>query len=678
MKKILNRLFSDSTIYSERRAFIISILFVVYVGGWKVLSNLLISNLVHNPNVSSRVDGYKDWFFILLTAALVYLISYVTLKGIEEKNRTLNSNYEELEATYEELQAMQDTLIYQYDELRKTNEELENARERYQLTLLGSNDSIWDYDISSDFLFIGRAKEILGEENVEDSGLSRWFDKIHPEDISKVKSSFDDVVKNRVQLFNEEFRIKNNSDNYIWVLTRGKAIYSDSGLASRISGSMTNITNLKDKEQEIEHMAYFDEITNLPNRSQFMTEIERIIDLAEEDFSIIYLDLDNFKSINDTLGHTAGDILLKRVADNLDVHVQSEDLLSRLGGDEFAILVKGKSDVFELERYTKGIIKSFENPFYILEHEFYITASIGITRYPADGKDISELLQNADIAMYYSKNSGKNSYSFFDRRLKALLKQKTTLENELKQAIIAKRFSLHYQPQIDLETGKIESLEALIRWQKPDGSFVSPDKFIPLAEETGQIIDLGKWVIEETIKQIIKWYEMGLGYIKVAVNISTKQIQQNEFVDEILELIDIYGIDTKYISFEITETAAMYDFKNSVQKLKRLRKNGILLSLDDFGTGYSSLTYLRKLPIDFLKLDKGFIENVLNDPIQGEIIKSVIDLSKKMNLKVVAEGIENENQLHLIKSAGADYAQGYYYSRPLTSENIERMMSEEI
>lgn len=676
MKKMINRIFSGDTANSGQKAMMISVIFAVFGGLWILFSDKILNSMVSDLETIQRIQLYKGWFYILLTSALVYILSYVSLKNIEEKNVSLKSNYEELEATYEEVQAMQDTLIYQYDELRKANEELEVARERYKLTLLGSNDSIWDYDIAKDNLFIGRAKEILGEENMDNIKIERWFERIHSDDLENVKLAFNRVLNNKKELFKEEFRIKNYKGKYIWVFTRGKAIYDKSGVATRMSGSMTDITDSKDKEKRINHLAYYDEITNLPNRTRFMESVSRFLEKDSNIFSIIYLDLDNFKSVNDTLGHTAGDILLRSVADNLGLYVEEFDLLSRLGGDEFAILVKGKSDIFELERYAKSIIKSFEKPFYIMDHEFFITASIGITRFPSDGTEIGELLQNADIAMYYSKNSGKNSYSFFDRRLKSLLRQKTILENEMKQAIFDKGFSLYYQPQIDLLTGEINGLEALIRWIKADGSFVAPDKFIPLAEETGQIIILGKWVIEEAIKQIISWKEKGLGYIHVAVNISTKQIQQNDFVEDVIDLIQIYDIDTKYLSFEITETAAMFDFKNSVHKLNRLRKHGISISLDDFGTGYSSLTYLRRLPIDYLKLDKGFIDSILDESIQGEIVKSVIDLSKKMDLKVVAEGIEYKEQLEFIKTAGADYAQGYYYSKPLPAEEIYTFISD--
>lgn len=436
-----------------------------------------------------------------------------------------------------------------------------------------------------------------------------------------------------------------------------------------------DITNRKKAEKTIHAMAYYDSLTGLPNRNKFKQYLEESIhESSDQSFAILFLDLDRFKVINDTKGHSTGDILLEKVAFRLKGVVEDKGIVFRQGGDEFIIILSVSSEK-EIEATAGDILNSFRSPIVIHEQEFFVTPSIGISMYPKDGEDQESLIKHADTAMYLAKERGKNNYQFYFPELEKASSRNMELENGLRKALELEQLSLHYQPKVNLETLDIMGVEALIRWEHPALGMVSPFEFIPLAEETGLIIPIGKWVLQEACKQSKAWEKNGLGIIPVAVNISVRQIKDDGFVEMIEETLQELQFEPDRLELEITESI-MQDFEKSTNVLNKLKKLGVIISMDDFGTGYSSLNNLRHLPIDSIKIDKSFVDDIMEDFNQVSIVKAIIDMSQNMNFTTIAEGIETEDQLLFLKQNACQIGQGYHFSRPLPGSQLELFIVE--
>ncbi len=434
-----------------------------------------------------------------------------------------------------------------------------------------------------------------------------------------------------------------------------------------------DITDMKLKEEQITHQAYHDALTGLPNRflardrlAMSMTNAKR----KETQVAVFYMDLDNFKHVNDSLGHPVGDVLLQQVSQRLLTLVREEDTVARLGGDEFQIIGVDITSLDEVIEMADRLLQGFSSPFIIDAHELFATLSIGIAMYPQDGKTADILIKNADVAMYQAKLLGKNNYYLFTSELseKALFRLK--LEGELRQALQHREFIVHYQPKVMPETGMVTGVEALVRWQKPDGTLISPDDFIPLAEETGLITKLGDLVINDACEAVQVLNNIGRGDIKMSVNLSPFQFEQANLVKNILSIVRANEIPVSQLELEITETIMMTNLKDSVAKLHLLVDAGMSISIDDFGTGYSSLYYLKAFPIDTLKIDRSFIRDVTIDPNGAQIVETIILMAHNLGISVVAEGVETREQLELLRTFGCDLIQGYYYSPPLSLEKL--------
>lgn len=467
-----------------------------------------------------------------------------------------------------------------------------------------------------------------------------------------------------------EFQAERLDGKSIEVEMTTMPIFYEGTAATQIVGR--DISDRKKAEQTIQYMAYYDVLTGLPNRNMFRKHLNDVLlKQKNEKLALLFLDLDRFKIINDTNGHTIGDHLLKLVSKRLEIVINNKGMVSRQGGDEFIILLEDITKDY-VKEVAQSIINEFSNPIEVEKLEFFVTPSIGISMYPDDGEDEETLIKNADTAMYLAKERGKNNYQFYTSNLAELTSRKMELEKWLRKALETDQLTLNYQPQIELNSNKIVGIEALIRWNHPEQGFISPGEFIPLAEETGLIVQLGKWVLRKACEQNKKWHDLGYNKIPIAVNISVRQIQDDDFVDSVIDILNDVGLDPNYLELEITESI-MQDIVRSTVVLNQLKEIGVKIAIDDFGTGYSSLSYLKHLPIDSIKIDKSFVDDIINHSNQGEMVKTIINMGHNLNFKVIAEGIEKVEQVEFLKLNLCEVGQGYFYSKPLPSEQVEEI-----
>ncbi|CAM4414691.1 EAL domain-containing protein [Paenibacillus alkaliterrae] len=439
-----------------------------------------------------------------------------------------------------------------------------------------------------------------------------------------------------------------------------------------------DITERSKTEKQINHLAYHDDLTGLPNRRFFTQNLENLLESSEGNeslFAIMFLDLDSFKKINDNLGHNNGDTLLKLVAERLrNCCSPSNHIVSRMGGDEFTILLQEITGHNDAILVAEEVIEVFEAPFVIEEYEFYITASIGIAFYPHHGDDAETLMKHADIAMYMAKDAGKNNYSVFKAIKNNIGIEQLTLESSMRKALQNEEFVLHYQPQMDIETGEIIGTEALIRWNHPVLGLVPPAKFIPIAEENGLIVPIGEWVLRTACKQNQMWIEQGFIPMKISVNLSTRQFLKRNLIDNVKQILSETNHDPRYLELEITESMTM-DVEYAVDVLGEMKKLGIQICIDDFGTGYSNLYYIKLFSIDRLKVEQSFVRDIMTDKNDADIVATIISMTHNLGIDVIAEGVETEDQLNFLRTLRCREAQGYYYHRPLPADQIEQLFT---
>ncbi|MCM3750227.1 EAL domain-containing protein [Paenibacillus pasadenensis] len=442
-----------------------------------------------------------------------------------------------------------------------------------------------------------------------------------------------------------------------------------------LSSIIRDITERKKAEHKINQMVYLDPLTGLPNRHLLNERLKEALDQAGESglmIGIMFLDLDRFKYINDTLGHTMGDLLLVEVSIKLRECVDKQDTVSRQGGDEFIVLLPGTS-VEEMTVKAQRILQTFNQSLLVGGQEMFVTPSIGMSLYPADGKTRDALIKNADTAMYRVKEQGKNNYQFYTAEMNEAVTRRMNLEIGLRKGIKKNEFTVHYQPQVDIPTGEIVGVEALIRWQHPQWGLISPAEFIPLAEETGLIIPIGEWVLREACRQNKEWQDAGLTPLRIAVNISSRQFQQSGFVELVSRVLKDTGLEPQYLELELTESIVQ-NSAHAISIMHKLKEMGIFLSIDDFGTGYSSLNYLKLFPIDSLKIDQSFTRNLLQDSKDEALVHTIINMAHNLGLKVIAEGVETGEQLQYLLLRHCHEAQGYYFSKPVPAEMISNLL----
>ena len=447
-----------------------------------------------------------------------------------------------------------------------------------------------------------------------------------------------------------------------------------------VSNTLAAAIDRRNAEEQLSHMAQFDSLTGLPNRSLFLDRLGQTLieaDRSKLTVGVMFIDVDRFKNVNDSLGHAAGDHLLTRIAERLNANIRPGDTISRLSGDEFALSLAHMAREDDAAIVAQKILLALESPFEVHGSSVYVSVSVGISLYPYDGEDPDVLLINADTAMYRAKESGRNGYRFFTAKMNEHIFTRLRNESELRGALGRGDYRVYYQPKINLETHAISGMEALLRWNAPSRGFVSPEEFVPLLEESGLIVPVGKWVIETVCKQIRDWRDQGINPRPVAINLSACQFRQADLDVSVCDIIEASGIESNLLEFELTESTLMRDSNAAVETLNRMKARGIKLSIDDFGTGYSSLSYLKRFPLDALKIDRTFINHVTTDPDDQALALAIIKLAHSLQLKVVAEGVENEAQLEFLLEHDCDEIQGFYFSRPLPAEEITDMLRED-
>ena len=450
--------------------------------------------------------------------------------------------------------------------------------------------------------------------------------------------------------------------------------------AGRVIGAVIvfhDVSAARAMSQQMTHSAQHDVVTNLPNRMLLHDRISQTISLARRQhrpIAVFFLDLDRFKYINDSLGHAVGDQLLQSIAKRLLASVRNSDTVSRQGGDEFVILLSEISHPEDAATSARKILLSLNAPHSIEGHDLDIAGSIGISICPGDGEDAETLIKNADTAMYHAKESGRNNFQFFKPEMNRQAVERQSLEGSLRHAVERGEFLLHYQPKIDLSTGQITGAEALIRWQHPDRGLVSPAQFVPIAEDCGLILPIGRWVLREACKQAREWQDSGLPFKRVSVNVSATEFRAKTFLDDVSAILRETGLEACYLDLELTEGVLMQNAKSTASLLQELKRMGVHLAVDDFGTGYSSLSYLRQFPIDVLKIDQSFVRQISDDLNDSAIVRAIIDMGKNLKKRVIAEGIETQEQLALLQSWHCAEGQGYLFSRPVPAAQFAQLL----
>ncbi|MEL7634460.1 putative bifunctional diguanylate cyclase/phosphodiesterase [Sporomusa sphaeroides] len=614
-------------------------------------------------------------FGISVIIVLLILIDVYLVVRINKHKRTealLWQQSEELKSAQSELAAQEEELRQGFHELYLNEEKIRQHEELSRLVAEGANDALWVWDMVTDALVVSeRGRELLGLPEHVVNTKEKWKQLIHPEDLPHMLDKLEEHLSGCNSFYGAEYRIASPEGGYRWVLSRGKVMFDSQGQPVRMAGSYTDITERKYKEEKIKHMAYYDALTGLANRELLTETVNQALAAARQDGSqgaVLFIDIDNFKQINDTYGHSWGDKLLVNISGKLTALVYEAGMVARWGGDEIIIFLPKINKTEEFAAYADKIMRLLEKPILVNEHVFYITASVGVALYPMHGDNIDELLRNADTAMYLAKNSGKRTYMMFNKTMHEAVVEKTLMEARLRRTLEQQELRLLYQPQINANSGRVEGFEALLRWESPDYGLVAPPKFISLAEETGLIVEMGNWVLEQACRFSRQLYAGSSGWLYTAVNISVVQLMQEDFVEKVISVLAETGVPPQYLELEITESVLMERFEENIRKLEALRELGVRIALDDFGSGYSSLTYLKKLPIAALKMDKAFVDDIAVGCVDAAITGSIIELAHQMGLQVVAEGVENGDQLRYLREKKCDIIQGYIISRPLPPE----------
>ncbi len=554
--------------------------------------------------------------------------------------------------------------------LMMTERALQNSEEKFDQVLESSLDGYWDWDLASDQLYLSpRWKEQIGFSDDElPNSFESWQSRLHPDERDEVIRKLHAYLNKPWGSWEEEFRLQHKNGTYRWIQARAKPTFDAKEQVVRLTGVHIDVTERVIAESRANYLAYHDSLTDLPNRLLFNDRVDHAIAQAKRNttrLSILFFDLDRFKHINDSLGHPAGDRVLTQVATRLRSAVREEDTLARLGGDEFAVLIENVERAQSLALVAEKLLACFKEPFEEEGHEFFLNASIGISVFPRDGETTATLLKNADAAMYKAKNSGRGSFQFYTEELTNNAYHHFTLENGLRQALLNDQFEVHYQAKVNLQSGQLVGAEALIRWHHPDLGYIPPDDFIPVAEESGLIQEIGEWVLINTCRDAREWSDREIDFGHVAVNLSGVQLQDASFVASVKRVLEEVGLDAHHLELEVTENFLMRDAEASARYLHDLRQLGLSIAIDDFGTGYSSLAHLTRFPINKLKIDRSFVKNICRDPQSLEISRTIISLGHTLDMQVVAEGIEEENQLEFLRREGCDEGQGFYLSKPL-------------
>jgi diguanylate cyclase (GGDEF)-like protein/PAS domain S-box-containing protein len=562
-------------------------------------------------------------------------------------------------------------------ERKRTKRNLRQIAERFRSLTELSSDWYWEMDAELRFTYVSEGiRKVRGVAPEALLGKRRW-------ELDRVGGD-EEMARHRAMLeahepFRDFVHARRSGDGRVsYVSHTGQPIFDDKGVFRGYRGVARDITAKVEAEDKLARLAHFDNLTGLPNRGLLQDRLKRAVaraNRAETMLAVMYLDLDQFKEINDSLGHAVGDAVLREAALRLERSLRSTDTVARLGGDEFTVLLEEVRSLDEVARVAEKLLGAVRERAEIAGHELHLSTSIGVTVYPLDGRDADTLMRNADLAMYHAKQEGRNNVQFFSHNMGAQTERRVDLQARLRGALARNELTLHYQPQVDVRSGAIVGCEALLRWTDRELGPVPPGQFIPIAEDTGLIVPIGEWVLAEACRQGKRWLDAGYGKLNMAVNLSPRQFRQKNLVQRVAAILEETGFPPTSLELEITESSVMHRAEEAAIGLRELHALGVQISLDDFGTGYSSLAYLHRFPVTTLKVDQSFVRDIKSDRDDAAIVSTVITLARQLGLKALAEGVETKAQLAFLRARGCDYYQGYLFCRPVPAAEIEALLA---
>ena len=645
---------------------------------WIAFSDQAVDHILRGTPYLTLAQTLKGWFYVGVTGVLLYWFIKRNTNAMKTLYEKLTANYEELETLHGELILTEEALEDKYKTLEENQENLRILQERYQLALEGSKDGLWDWNVKTDRFLVTKLRELLGYEDAEKIHSRKdWLNLIHPGDAQRVQKVLNQYLEGQRDHYETEYRIQNRKGEYIWILSKAKAIWDSNGRPIRVCGSHTNITEEKIQEEKIQTMAYYDSTTKIPNRfwlGEYLEEQIKLIMDNEEKMAILLIDLDNFKKVNEILTHEMGDRFLMEIAKKIQENLEGGEILTRFGGDEFVVVITGNPDRNRVNATANRLLNTLKKKSTVKGYQFNITGSIGIAICPEHGQDKDTLLKNADAAMYEAKNNGRDRMRFYSREVNEKIRENIILESDLRKALENNEFMIQIQPLIEVKTGRIVGGEALLRWNHPRKGRISPGEFIAVAEETGIIVPIGEKVLKEVCGFYQNLFHRGINPLPISVNLAVPQILHSGLLDSIQEFMEASVFPKPLLEIEITESVIMNNLDYAVKIMKSIRGMGVKVALDDFGTGYSSLSYLKNLPIDKLKIDKSFIDDIVENDSEQTIVKSVIEMAKSLKIQTVAEGIEKKEQWDILKKYDCDVGQGYYMYRPMDVEDFQGIL----
>jgi len=560
---------------------------------------------------------------------------------------------------------------------KRTEKALQESEQRFRQLVVMSSDWYWEQDDQFRFTYVtGDFTEKSGLSTERVLGRRRW-DYVPALTDTELGREHLATLEAHEPFRNLEYRVLDDNGEERWFCINGQPIFDETGRFSGYRGTGSDITARKVTEQRVHHVAQHDVLTGLPNRSLLQDRLSQAVAYAGRSGHqvwVMLIDLDRFKFVNDSMGHKAGDVLLMTVAARLRSSLRDTDTVARLSGDEFVVILSEHSDQPLTPDIVQRVMDSVAQPVMLGTNEFFVTCSIGVAAFPSDGTPAENLIEHADIAMYRAKKLGRNNFQFYTPAMNEESLERVRIESALRNALERNEFVLHYQPQVDLQTGRIVGMEALIRWKHPELGMVPPSRFVSIAEDTGLIVPIGAWVMRTACAQNKAWQDAGLGRLRVAVNLSARQFSAADLVPGIEAVLADTGLEPSCLELELTESLFMSDVTPAVELLHRMKALGINLSIDDFGTGYSSLSYLSRFPIDVLKIDRSFVNDITHDANDAAIVASIIALAHNLRLSVIAEGVETAEQLDYLRHQGCDEMQGYYFSKPLPAHEFEKLL----
>lgn len=645
---------------------------------WILLSDKVLNFLANDKEIITIFSLIKGCMYVTVTGIILYFLISNSINKLKKTELEMKQSCQafsaanlQLELTNKELEISRYELERQYTQTLINQKKIQESEAHYRLISEATNDAIWK-EVNGVRSFSDRWYQITGYSSEDLEALeSGWESFIHPDDLVAAREKMLAHIKDKTPYYSCEYRLKRKDGKYMWIYARGKACFNDYGELYQLAGSHTDVTALKEYEHKLKYLAYHDQLTGLENRFALNERLSHLISQnSNEKYALLYIDIDDFKYVNDSMGHKFGDMLLVKICQRLLESRLPNSTVYRIGGDEFIVLVENYARQENIERFAINILKSFKPCFEVTGINIYTTASIGVSTYPDHGNGIDELLKNADIAVYKAKESGKNRIVFYNTPMNVEITERAVIEKHLRNALDNGEFELNYQPQLDIKSGKISGFEALLRWRSPELGSVSPLKFIGVAEATHMIVPIGEWVLRQSCQFLRDIEKKGYQDLIISVNISMIQLLHEDFAHMVIDIIEEAGLNPRQVELEITESILMESYEVIAGKLKLLRARGVKIALDDFGKGYSSLNYLKSLPITTLKIDKSFIDTISNRSKDKSLTDLIVKIGRSMDLCVVAEGVETQEQMDYLVKHKCHRIQGYLFSKPVPQSEV--------